>query len=142
LRKACVERAITYTRYADDMFFSTLAPNILGEIPDLVATTLKTLKYPGSLQVNASKTRHSSLKRRRRVTGLVVSTQGTISIGRRLKRRTRSLVHNFNSLDGLEKSRLSGWLAYIRDVEPAFFNRLVVKYGKRVALAARMTNKP
>ncbi len=142
LTKECVGQGITYTRYADDMFFSTKERNVLVDVPQMVEATLKGLKYPASLQINASKTRHSSLKRRRRVTGIVLSSQGRLSIGRALKRRTRSQIHKLNSLGPTDRAKLAGWLAFIRDVEPSFFNRLVLKYGQTVALAARSPKTP
>lgn len=128
---------ITYTRYADDLFFSTRVPNVLGDVPAVVEATLAAIPYPRSLRINAAKTRHSSMKRRRRVTGIVLSTQGRISLGRHFKRGIRSQIHRMDGLDPAGRARLAGLLAYVKDIEPAFFNRLVLKYGDRVSIAAR-----
>lgn len=136
LTKHCVEQDITYTRYADDMFFSCAIPNVLGDIPALVETALRSIPYPAGLVVNHAKTRHSSLKRRRRVTGIVLSTQGRISLGRHFKRAIRSQIHKMDSLGPPQRKRLAGLLAYVKDIEPEFFNRLVLRYGEQVAQAA------
>ena len=136
LTTQCADLNVTYSRYADDLFFSTRIPDVLGTVPALVASTLTSIPYPRSLAINAAKTRHSSLKRRRRVTGIVLSTQGHISLGRSFKRQIRSQVHQIDTLGPKAQSRLAGLLAYVQDIEPAFFNRLVVKYGERVAKAA------
>ena len=75
LTTRCLERDVTYTRYADDMYFSTSASNVLRDVPRFVEHTLRSIPYPTSLALNPTKTRHSSRKRHRRVTGLVLTTQ-------------------------------------------------------------------
>jgi RNA-directed DNA polymerase len=140
LARTCGEAGITYTRYADDLFFSTSTPNILRDVQAVVEAALRSIPYPGSLRVNTQKTRHSSLKRHRRVTGLVLSSQGELSLGRDLKRRIRSQIHRLDSLGSAERARLAGLLAHVRDVEPAFFNRLVLKYGDKASSACRLSS--
>ncbi len=137
LSTQCTELNVTYSRYADDLFFSTHIPDVLQTVPALAAAALRSIRYPRHLAINPTKTRHSSLKRRRRVTGIVLSNQGGVSIGRRFKRRIRSEVYRFDILGPEAKVRLAGLLAYVQDIEPAFFNRLVVKYGEKVSRAAR-----
>jgi RNA-directed DNA polymerase len=133
---------VTYTRYADDLFFSASKPNLLGAFPTIVQEVLASLPYPVGLKVNAAKTRHSSLKRRRRVTGLILSSQGVISTGRSFKRRVRTLVHRVDELSFRDRAILAGLIAFIRDVEPQFFNRLVIKYGEGAIRAAKMPMPP
>lgn len=142
LATQCAKADIVYTRYADDMFFSTLVPNLLGGMHTLVEETLKAVPYPASLKINPTKTRHSSLKRRRRVTGIVLSTQGGISLGRRFKRVIRSQIHRLDELAPRERTRLAGLLAHVKDIEPDFFNRLVLKYGEKVLKAAHSPTVP
>lgn len=132
-----VEKAdITYTRYADDMFFSTIKPNVLGPIQGEIARIVEHSALPAGLMVNRTKTRHTSKKHRRVVTGLVLSSEGKVSVGRHTKRRIRSLIYHLESLSKEERCRLAGSIAFIRSVEPDFVNRLILKYGpKRVTLA-------
>jgi RNA-directed DNA polymerase len=137
LTKRCADRDVTYTRYADDMFFSTSTPNVLADVPALVEDTIKSVPYPASLRINVAKTRHSSLKRRRRITGVVLSCEGRLSLGRKFKRRVRSQIHRLDSLGPRDRARLAGLLAHVKDIEPAFFNRLVVKYGVKASAASR-----
>jgi RNA-directed DNA polymerase len=136
LAKDCEDLEVTYTRYADDMFFSTMIADVLGDVPALVEKTLKSIPYPTSLTINKSKTRHSSLKRQRRVTGLILSTQGQVSLGRQFKRGVRTQVYEMDGLGAPERRRLAGLLAFVKDVEPDFFNSLVLKYGEKVSKAA------
>lgn len=108
-----MESDIVYTRYADDLFFSTSNQDVLKSMPDIVESTLRSIPYPSSLRLNEAKTRHSSVKR-----------------------RIRSRVHQLESLDQHERAQLAGLLAYAKDCEPAFFNRLVLKYGEKAVVAA------
>jgi RNA-directed DNA polymerase len=118
-----------YTRYADDLFFSTSIPDVLASIPNEVGKILEGIPLPSALQVNASKTRHSSKKGRRQVTGLVLSTANTVGIGRKRKRYIRSLIFKYDTLTDKEKSTLAGLLAFAKSIEPDFINALVLKYG-------------
>jgi RNA-directed DNA polymerase len=119
---------VVYTRYADDLFFSTRHPNILNRVEGEVAVIVSQLRHPGHLQLNLSKTRHVSKRRRRLVTGIVITDTG-LSIGRKTKRRLRSQIFKLDRLTELERRSLSGWLAYAKSVEPDFINRLILKFG-------------
>ena len=133
---------VVYTRYADDMYFSTSLLNVLDGIPGRVEDVLTSLEFPRNLALNHDKTRHSSLKRQRRVTGLILSSQGQISVGRRFKRTIRGQIHQLDALNPEARSRLAGWLAFARDVEPEFIDRLVLKYGEKAILATRAQRNP
>jgi RNA-directed DNA polymerase len=140
LTKLCHDLEVTYSRYADDMFFSTIKANVLRDVPSIVADLLKSLSYPTGLLINASKTRHSSLKRQRRITGLVLSAQGEVSLGRAFKRGMRTQIYKMDALGIPEQRRLAGLLSFVKDVEPHFFNRLVTKYGEKVSKVAQFKN--
>ena len=83
----------TYTRYADDLFFSSNTPDRLRPLEAAISAAIGALDCPAHLTVNTTKTRHSSAKRRRRGTGIVLDSAGGISVGRDLKRQVRSSVH-------------------------------------------------
>jgi RNA-directed DNA polymerase len=118
-----------YTRYADDMYFSTAQPNILTSVPDAVDGILNALSCPRALRRNPGKTQHSSKRRRRRVTGLVLSSDGRAVVGRCRKREVRALVHQLDTLPPEAKQRLRGLISHIRSIEPEFVNALILKYG-------------
>ena len=118
-----------YTRYADDLFFSTTLPNVLKVIESVVVDVCKELPIPASLIVNPEKTRHSSKRARRRVTGIILSSDGTTSVGRNVKRQIRALVHKYAEIDYTAKLRLAGLISYVAGVDPEFVNSLIKKYG-------------
>ncbi|EFP94910.1 retron St85 family RNA-directed DNA polymerase [Vibrio caribbeanicus] len=122
---------VKYTRYADDMFFSTTNKNILKIIQKEVSSIIKKLDYP-KLTINNKKTRHSSKKNRMSVTGVVITVDKKLSIGRDKKRFIRGQVYNWKNLSIEEKSYLSGYLSFVKSVEPSYINRLCDKYSSHV----------
>lgn len=126
----CKELEIVYTRYADDMTFSMCNKTLRGQILEKVIMVLKDLPFP-RLQINDKKTMFGSKANRRRVTGLILSNEGGISLGRARKRSISACVHHFvtGKLEDSEKRWLRGMLSFARDVEPAFVARLKKKYG-------------
>ena len=77
---------------------------------------------PARLRINVSKTRHSSKRRARYVTGIVLGSDGRPHIGRKLKRRIRALIHIYAELDLDVPTRasLAGMIAYASGFDPDF----------------------
>lgn len=126
-----------YTRYADDLTFSANRPNVLKDVEAYIETLCKTLRYP-NLRLNLKKTVHASRKSSRRVTGLVLSNEGKVSLGRERKRLIRSQVHHYKvgKLKPKEIASLRGMLAFVNSTEPSFLRRLKKAYGS--SLIARI----
>lgn len=134
----CRTRDVTYTRYADDLFFSTNKARVLSDIEKELREIVGRLDCPAALKINSSKTRHFSKRHRRVVTGIVLRSDGDISLGRALKRSVKSRIHKYDSLDPDARISLAGLLAYCQDVEPDFLNRLILKFGwDKVEVARR-----
>ena len=139
----CSRSQTNYTRYADDLFFSTGKANVLQHIERQVIQVVSELGLPANLAINPAKTRHSSKRGARRVTGIVLSSDGRSCIGRKLKRRIRALIHRYEKLDGPARASLAGLIAFAIGLDPAFMNRLIDKYGLRRVRAAMMhTDSP
>ena len=129
LQTHCQVRSIEYTRYADDLFFSTRTPNILITLENEVPRICGSLAFPSGLRVNASKTRHSSKRGTRRVTGVVLGSDEKPYVGRALKRRIRAQIHHLERLNPTERLALAGIIAYVIGYDPNFMNSLINKYG-------------
>lgn len=129
------KRGVVYSRYADDIYFSTDKPNVLDSILRDLREWLKTSKTP-HLRLNEKKTQLTSRKRKRVVTGLILTSDHHVSIGREKKRYIKSLVFRFSSgmLEIEKVAHLRGYLAYIQGVEPSFLVSLARKYGPDVML--------
>ena len=120
---------VTYTRYADDLYFSTDRPNVLSDILQDLRKFLRAQRAP-ILRINEAKTIFSSRKRKRLTAGLVLTSDKKISIGRHKKRILKSLVWKLQQkrLTADETISLRGWVAYLQSVEPAFVGALERKY--------------
>jgi len=131
---------VTYSRYADDLFFSAKLPNVLATLEPVVSTTVANLAFPKGLTINADKTRRSSKRRARRVTGITLGSDGKPYVGRLLKRKIRALIHRVDTLSPSERASLGGLIAYAGGFDPDFVNSLITKYGH--ALVAKARNLP
>jgi RNA-directed DNA polymerase len=122
-----------YSRYADDIVFSTNVPYALGNVLKEVRQYLSVQTSP-ALRLNEAKVVFNSKKRRIRITGLVIDCDNHISVGRKEKRKIKSLIYRFKtaSLDAQHTSYLKGYLGYLNSVEPRFVDGLVNKYGQEV----------
>jgi len=127
----CSENNIRYTRYADDLTFSTSVRNISSNIEPYLRSVIKSIDFL-NLRFNRKKTIHTSKKFQRRVTGLILSNDGKVSIGRDRKREISSLIHKFTiqQLAENEISRLQGLLGFAKGTEPDFIDRMSDKYGE------------
>jgi len=121
---------VVYTRYADDLSFSCANPNIL----QLIEKELVDIIYHNSivpLVINSNKTVHSSKKNGRVITGIVITPEGNLSVGRERKRLLRAQIHRFKcgNLPPEEIAAVSGYVAFLHSVEPTHLHRLVTNFG-------------
>lgn len=116
---------IVYTRYADDMTFSCSEKGVLPQFQAVVERTVESARTP-RLRINREKTVHISRAQRIAVTGIIINTQGRISLGRERKRLIRAMVHRFRLglLDVDACLRLRGLIAFAKDIEPEFADRM------------------
>jgi RNA-directed DNA polymerase len=123
---------VRYTRYADDLYFSTNEQRILANILEWLREYLRETPSP-NLTINDSKTVFSSRKFRRLSAGLVLTSDRKISIGRHKKRRLKALVNRLKhkQLDASLIPHLRGWISYVSSVEPDFVRSLERKYALR-----------
>lgn len=126
---------VVYTRYADDMTFSAPRTGYLNGVMKTVASTIRGMRYP-KVSINRKKTTHVTRKFGRTVTGLTLSNDGRVTIGRQSKRKLHAAVYNFKSgkLSEDEAQIAAGMLAYVNAVEPTFLNVLREKYGADIVL--------
>jgi retron-type reverse transcriptase len=128
--------SVVYSRYADDLFFSTNTPNLLATLLSGLRQDLAAMVSP-RLKINERKTVFSSRKRKRLITGLVLGSDGAVSLGRARKRYVKSLIHRYllGLLDTEQSAYLRGFLAYASGVDARFIEALARKFGAE-ALAA------
>ncbi len=134
---------LKYTRYADDITVSGASVDEALQFERHVQKYVRSLKSP-RLELNDEKRGLYTKSQRRMVTGLVVTPDQRISIGRDRKRRISSLVHrsSLEQLDVEQKSLLKGLLGFSIAAEPQFVERLRKKYGDDVVNAALKFHAP
>lgn len=137
LAKFAKQESAVVTRYADDFVYSTNEQGECSAFVDFFRETLRSIESP-KLTINTRKTLFMSRGTRRVVTGLYVTPDGKVSIGRKNKRYIRKLLFDLANgrIASEERKYLQGYLSYILDVEPFFFNRLVIRYGSKCVSGA------
>lgn len=120
---------VILTRYADDIFVSSYEKGVLKVVEQDLRALVAAYTTP-KLKLREKKTLHLSRAGHRSVTGLVLTPQGEISLGRDRKREIRTLVYLAlnGKLSGLETQRLTGLLAFALDNEPSFVGALSKKF--------------
>ena len=131
IAELCQRDGVSYSRYADDLTFSGNDTKALLSLRTQIPKLLAGLSYP-KLYLNNEKTVLVSKKHRRSVTGIILTNDGSVSIGRDKKRKIRAAVHSYlqGKLQGDEVGILRGQLAYCKSVEPSYIARLERKYGQ------------
>lgn len=129
----CDTLDVKYTRYADDLSFSATKSENLQLVEQAVIKWCESSTTP-RLAVNPKKTVRVSKRESRRVTGLVITNDRKVSLGREMKRTIRATMHHFATgrLGPDDIFKLRGMLAYVNSVEPTFLRRLRKKYGADV----------
>jgi RNA-directed DNA polymerase len=126
----CSDKDIVYTRYADDLTFSTNHKDILFQIPELIKGQLNSL-FGNTIKINRKKTKFSSKGHNRHVTGITITNDGHLSLGRERKRYIKHMVHQYllEKLSREDIFHLKGLLAFTKHIEPAFISSLKEKYS-------------
>jgi len=109
---------VTYTRYADDLTFSSLSFARLLRI----RTFVKRILREEGFSLNKAKTRFMGRRTRREVTGLVIG-ENSIGIGRQKKRILRVKIFQLlkNKVKEEDKPQLinhiNGWLSFLAHID-------------------------
>lgn len=138
---ACKDIDVVYTRYADDLTFSTCQSGVLFGVPKMVKNILKANGL-SKIKINEKKTVFSSKKFNRHVTGVTLNNEGAVSLGRERKRLLSSKIHHFcnDLLDEEETLKLKGELGFAKFIEPSFVEKMKNKYGVDIITAIQKYN--
>lgn len=125
---------VVYTRYADDLVFST---DKKGACIDLKGKLEEIIEYYRSpnIKVNNAKTKlGSSTGGSASVTGLKVCADGHITIHRKQKDHIRLLLSLYRKGELSEEEQMSllGHLGYCHYVAPQFYSKLSNKFFKEI----------
>lgn len=122
--------SVVYTRYADDLVFSTNKTRCCNEILETVSSEIIKSKKP-NIKINKNKTKFSSKSGGSAfVTGLRICEKKHITIHRKYKDRIRLLLKLYEkgSLADEDHQKLKGHLNYVRHVDSGFFTKIQNKH--------------
>lgn len=128
----CSRRNITYTRYADDLTFSSNNPMALSKGTEKLLDIIKAERF----KLNADKFRMLGPRRQCRITGLIKNSSAPkFSIGRGKKRRMRAIMHHLIKGAAPDKqyptrASIEGWLSFLKSVDSEGFAQMSVYWGK------------
>ena len=116
----CNRRDIVYTRYADDMTFSSDNRVVLKSIYN----TIKKILLSEGFQLNEKKTLFLSPRCRKRVLGVTIN-DNLIKAPKELKRSIRAMIYNsFLTKDYTSNAKIKGYISYVDSIEHGYINRI------------------
>ncbi|TBL85779.1 RNA-directed DNA polymerase [Hafnia alvei] len=127
----CKENDVIYTRYADDLSFSSDSFDKLNDVKNFVINLVSLQKKP-ELIINTSKTKFIGKGRSRRITGVVISNTGDLGVGRFLRKKIRALFYLYsnNKINHKDIPYLLGMLSHIKSIEPDYYYSLIKINGE------------
>lgn len=131
LQSFAIDNKMTYSRYADDITFSTnlsQIPSKIGRIGQegylVISKELRNIIESNDFKINESKTRYSMHNNRQEVTGLIVNEK--INVDRRFIRRIRAMLHAWQRY-GLHKAALEYFEKYSSKLIPDYPDLAFIK---------------
>ncbi len=149
MEQTCVERALSYSRYADDIIISGQTQENLLKLDDLVQDVLTNFASP-KFHINRGKTKFFQVGGKVKILGMLILPNGKISPDTNKKRDLEVLLHfyltdraKFNERVGELKKRpkereltdedcqnfLSGYLNYVDSIDTNYTDKLRRKFG-------------
>lgn len=117
----CDKRDIMYSRYADDMTFSSNEKSSLRRILPLIE---KIIKEEG-FELNKNKTRFLSPGSKKCITGITINGNN-IKVSKALKRNLRVLIHkSIVNADYSNTNKIKGLVAFINSIEPSYKEKII-----------------
>jgi RNA-directed DNA polymerase len=113
-------KGIIYTRYADDITLSAFNEAKIRKAQPMIEMIVKDEGFV----VNHKKTKICGARKRKEVTGLIISTD-CVGIGRKEYRRMRAEIYTMFKSEQSKLAHVNGWLAYIKSVDTKNYNRLI-----------------
>tara|TARA_R110002072_G_scaffold301914_2_gene482838 strand:+ start:1046 stop:1921 length:876 start_codon:yes stop_codon:yes gene_type:complete len=123
IMKYCNSELITYSRYADDMTFSSDNKHSL----QLAYKFVNDLLYKSGFNINTKKTRYLSGKGNMSVTGVNIN-KGIPKVKSQLKKQIRAELHHYIiKEEKVNLRRLAGYISFVSSIEDDY-NEKIKKY--------------
>ena len=117
----CSRKDIVYTRYADDLTFSSNNRMLLNKVEKFIKYIVKDEGFV----INEKKTRYLSNDVKKTVTGITINGD-SIHVDKKFKRNLRAQIYqSIKSKDYGNNSQILGKIAYVNSIEDGFRNKMV-----------------
>ena len=118
ISRIALMKGVVYTRYADDMSFSSNDSYALKEVKEKV---YELIGESGVFVIREPKTRYLGPKRRVSITGLNIN-EGVVKVPKKTKKQVRAMIYNKIVLKHNKPSWdvINGYISFISGVEPDY----------------------
>jgi len=126
----CAGVGCVYTRYSDDICISSKLPDVLGKLEQQIRMRIVENRSP-IFTLNDKKRIAVGRGSAMVVTGLTLSNEGLVTVGRQRKRGVRSGAMRYvkGQLDPEQIAKLKGEIAFVLNIEPDYKIVLWNTYG-------------
>lgn len=121
----CKNKKYIYTRYADDIYISSKS-YMDNSIVDFLENELKRNKF----SINKKKTKFYSPKCRKKVTGVIITNNHQISLGRKYRNQIKKMVYCKLIKGEGDYNQIMGYLSFLKNIEPKTYSNIICKYSK------------
>lgn len=128
----CSRRDIVYTRYADDLAFSSDNRTLLNKVEKFI----KYIVADEGFIINEKKTRYTSNDVKKTITGITINYDG-VHVDKKFKRNLRTQI--FSSIISKDYScnnQILGKIAFVDSIEDGFKNKMI-EYIKSIIERSR-----
>lgn len=122
-----VDSQMIYTRYCDDLFFSS--KRFIQEA--FISDVEEVLDHFG-FELNLKKTQFMGRGSNKWMAGVAINSERKVSLGQRRKAELRRRLYEFalnEDPDIDDARRLQGYIAFTKQIEPQYVDRMLVKYA-------------
>jgi RNA-directed DNA polymerase len=137
IKEICDSINVNYSRYADDLTFSSNYFNHLEYVKKEIYRIIKESRFT----INNKKTRFLTGKNRMLVTGIILNS-GKLTTGRKRKRNLRAAFFNYyykGEKDTNDIDKIIGMLSFIRSIEPYYYKKFI-NYKKKLDSKIKIKN--
>lgn len=135
LNGLCSRKDIVYTRYADDLSFSSNNRTKLNSIEKIVRYIVKEEGF----EINEKKTRYLSNDVKKTITGITINNE-EVHVDKALKKKIRAMI--FNSIvnkDYTRNEKIKGSIAYVDSIEEGYREK-ILKYIIQITEKSQFRN--
>ena len=151
IRAYCRRHGVDYSRYMDDLTFSSDDKFLLNMVENFVENVLGGFGY----KLNKKKTKYISDNKQQNVLGLVVNSK-QVRLPKKLRKRLRAMLHGYSvyktsgatpvdfkyrTWSETEIARLKGYLAYTKQGDNETFDKLE-QYLKKLYAKSYISKNP